>query len=163
GAVSAVAGFVAIIGAGLVKVLEFFSPVISVIKRATDGIVKFFGQIKNFKLPRITFRPFENLGETVKSLTGWFKELWASVRGMVFNIGSLDGVSNFATGVKDVLGSAMSGINTDCIKSAFSKIGGYASAAFTFVREIDYKCIASTVLNGIKSAFSWTGEKILDF
>src|SRR5699024_9570888 len=58
---------------------------------------------------------------------------------------------------------AMYGINTDGIKSAFGKIGGYASAAFTFVREIDYKGIASTVLNGIKNAFSWTGEKILDF
>ena len=167
GAVSAVAGFVAIIGAGLVKVLEFFSPVISVIKRATDGIVKFFGQIKNFKLPRITFRPFENLGETVKSLTGWFKELWASVRGMdfgkAFKMGSLSGVRNFATGAKDALGGAMSGFNTDGIKTAFGKIGGYASSAFNFVKSIDYKGIASTVLNGIKSAFSWTGEKILDF
>lgn len=167
GVVSVAAGFVAIIGYGLAKVLEFFSPVLSVIKRATDGIVKFFGQIKKFKLPRINFRPFENLGETVKSLTGWFKELWASVRGMdfgnLFKMGSLDGVRNFATGAKDVLGSTMSGFNTDGIKTAFGKIGGYASSAFNFVKSIDYKGIASTVLNGIKSAFSWTGEKILDF
>ena len=167
GVVSVAAGFVAIIGSGLAKVLEFFSPVLSVIKRVTDGIAKFFGQIKKFKLPRINFRPFENLGETVKSLTGWFKELWASVRGMdfgnLFKMGSLDGVRNFATGAKDVLGSTMSGFNTDGIKSVFGKIGGYASSAFNFIREIDYKGIASTVLNGIKNAFSWTGEKILDF
>ena len=167
GVVSVAAGFVAIIGSGLAKVLEFFSPVLSVIKRVTDGIAKFFGQIKKFKLPRINFRPFENLGETVKSLTGWFKELWASVRGMdfgkVFKMGSLSGVRNFATGAKDVLGSTMSGFNTDGIKTAFGKIGGYASSAFNFVKSIDYKGIASTVLNGIKSAFSWTGEKILDF
>src|SRR5699024_5227248 len=85
GVVSVAAGFVAIIGSGLAKVLEFFSPVLSVIKRVTDGIAKFFGQIKKFKLPRINFRPFENLVETVKSLTGWFKELWESVRGMDFS------------------------------------------------------------------------------
>src|SRR5699024_3894989 len=83
--------------------------------------------------------------------------------GNLFKMGSLDGVRNFATGAKDVLGSTMSGINTDGIKTAFSKIGGYASSAFNFVREIDYKGIASIVLNGIKNAFSWTGEKILDF
>src|SRR5699024_11952329 len=57
----------------------------------------------------------------------------------------------------------MSGFNTDGINAVFVKIGGYASSAFNFVKSIDYKGIASTVLNGIKSAFSWTGEKILDF
>lgn len=168
--------FVSLITKGFVGLAGFLSPLLNVFKSIGKAVSNLFGQFKKFKLPKFKFDPFENLGKSVQNVVSWIKELWSSIRGMdfgtigeffknIFKMGSPDfsGVRDFASTSRDMLSSGFSNINIGGVKNTFGKIGGYFSDAFKFVRSVDYAAIGSSIVNGIKNAFTWTGGKLLDF
>lgn len=177
----ALGGF-ALLGRGVVKVfdllnmlIEFLSPMTSVVAEFAGKVGDFFLSIMDFKLPKLNLREFTSFNGVIKSTVQWFKDLGRAILDLDFSFitdlfsgfGSIgEWFSNF-----EMPEFSMEGLNnarrsiSDFARTGFNnlKMGGNLDFAFRirdmgvsaldFVKSIDYRAVYEGVKNGLVNAF----------
>lgn len=157
---SAIVGVISVIGrllsaltGGVRAVLEFFSPIVDVIKGVTDGVGILIGRFRNFRLPEIRFNPFEKLASSVEKSVTWIKELWRSLGGI--EIGGLPSRSD----VSNAIGS----MDLGSVRNIGSNISNAMSGAMEAIRNFDYSSAWETAKQKTSQGARAVAETLRDF
>lgn len=154
------------------KLLDFQFPDFAQI---TGWVGDLWGILKKFRLPKINLSEFRSFGDLVQATTGWFREMFDTIRNLDFSwftnlFSGFEGMGGWFSDFKmpDFNTDGIAGLRnslTDFASGKYNnlKVGGNLDFAFKirdmgvkaadFVKSIDYRAVAAGIGDNLQNAF----------